>query len=57
MPKVPKKSSQYLCNKKITQGKCERLSGFLSADKHQMLPQIDIIILGVCDKPCPNYSK
>ena len=37
MSKVPKTSLQYLCNKKITQGKCEGWS----ADKCQMFPQID----------------
>ena len=30
---------------------------FLPADKCQMFPQIDIIILGVCVKACPNYPK
>ena len=57
MSKVPRTSSQYLCNKKITQGKCEGEVDFLPTDKRQMFPQIDIIILGVRGKACPNYAK
>ena len=30
---------------------------FLPTDKRQMFPQIDIIILGVHGKACPNYAK
>ena len=30
---------------------------FLPADKRQMFSQIDIIILGMCRKACPNYPK
>ena len=29
----------------------------LPVDKHQRLPQIDIVILGVCDQTCQNYLK
>ena len=31
--------------------------GFLPADKCQMFPQIDTIILGAFGKACPNYPK
>ena len=47
MSKVPKTNLQYLCNKKITKGKYEDEVDFLPADKRQMFPQIDAIILGV----------
>ena len=57
MPKVPKTSSQYPCNKKTTQGNSKDELDFLPADKCHVFPQIDIIILGVCDKACPNYTK
>ena len=30
---------------------------FLPADKCQMFPQTDIIILDVCGKACANYPK
>ena len=30
---------------------------FLPADKCQMFRETDIIILGVCEKACPNYPK
>ena len=30
---------------------------FLPADKHQIIFQIDSIVLGVCVKTCPNYPK
>ena len=30
---------------------------FLPADKRQMFSRIDIIILGMCRKACPNYPK
>ena len=30
---------------------------FLPADKRQMFSRIDIIILGMCHKACPNYPK
>ena len=30
---------------------------FFLADKCQMFPQIDIIILGACGKACPNYPN
>ena len=46
MSKVPKTSLQYLLNKKLK----ENVKGevdFLPADKCQMFPQIDTIILGV----------
>ena len=29
----------------------------LPADKHQSFPQIDTIILNMCDQACPNYPK
>ena len=30
---------------------------FLLTDKRQRFLSIDIIILGVCGQPCPNYPK
>ena len=30
---------------------------FRHADKHQSFPQVDAIILGVCNKACPKYPK
>ena len=41
----------------ISQGKGERLSWFLPADKCQKFLQIDTIILVVCGQACPNYTK
>ena len=47
MSKVPKTSLQYLYNKKKLKENVKDEVDFLPADKCQMFPQIDTIILGV----------
>ena len=41
----------------ICQGRHEKWSWFLPADKCWRFFQIDTIILGVCGQACPNYLK
>ena len=47
MSKVPKTSLKYLRNKKKLKENVKDEADFLPADKCQMFPQIDTIILGV----------
>ena len=54
---VTKTSSQYFCNKNQLKENVKDEVDFLPSDKCQMFPQIDIIILGVRGKACPNYPK
>ena len=52
MPKVPKITSlQYLTENTKDE------ANFLPVDKHQMLLQINTLILGVCCQACPNFPK
>ena len=55
--KYPKRVHNILATKKQLKENSKDELDFLPADKCQMFPQIDITILGMCGKACPNYTK
>ena len=56
-PKYPKQVHSIFPIKKLLKETVKNKVDFLPAGKRQMFPQIDIIILGVCNNACPNYPK